>query len=125
MATCSQVCFPGESSILIENTMWYFMYWEPIGGLSSSSRILNATFTAIISFCIAFHQRSFKFSLAKAKASSTVMGTLIPNLCVILWYLLLTAVMILCLFLRHGLSTRRMEVHHLYPLLIFCNLNRV
>ena len=77
------------------------MYWEPIGGLSSSSsRILNATFTALISFCIAFHQRSFPSSLSKAKACSTVLGALIPNLCVILWYLLLTAAMILCLFFR-------------------------
>ena len=76
------------------------MYWEPIGGLSSTSRILNATFAALISFCIAFHQRSFPFSLSKAKASSTVLGTLIPNSCFILCYLLLTAAMILCLFFK-------------------------
>ena len=51
-------------------------------------------------FCIAFHQRSFPFSLSNARASSTVLGTLIPNLCVSLWYLLLTAAMILCLFFK-------------------------
>ena len=88
-----------KSSILIGNT-------KSIGGLSLSSRILNATFTALISFCIAFHQRSFPFSLSKANASSTVLSTLIPNLCVILWYLLLTAAMSLCLFFKTSV------VHH-------------
>ena len=76
------------------------MYWESIGGLSSSSRILNATFTTLISFCIAFHHRSFPFFLSKAKASSTGLGTFIPNLCVILWYLFLTATMILHHFFK-------------------------
>ena len=90
--------FLEKSSIFIENTMWHFIYWEPIGGLSSSSRILNATFTALISFCIAINHRSFQFSLSKAKASSTVLRTLIPNYCIILWHLLLTAAMILSLF---------------------------
>ena len=102
-------------SILIEKTMWHFLFWEPIGGLSSSSRILDATFTTLISFCIALYHRPFPFSLSNIKASSTVLGTLVPNFCVILGYLLLTAAMILCLYSRHGLSTRRMQVHHLYP----------
>ena len=96
----TRCAFLEKSSILIENTMWHFMYWEPTGGLSSLSRTLNATFTALLSFCIAFHQRSFPFSLSKVKASSTVLGTLIPNLCVILWYLLLTAAIILCLLFK-------------------------
>ena len=94
------------------------MYWEPIGGLSSSPRILNATFTELIRFCIAFLHRLFLFTLSKAKAASTVLGTLIPNLYIILRYLLLTAAMILCLFLRYWLSTRRMQGHHLIPLLL-------
>ena len=76
------------------------MFLEPIGGLSSSSRILNATFTTLISFCIALYHRPFPFSLSKIKASSTVLGTLVPNSFVILWYLLLTAAMILCLFFK-------------------------
>ena len=67
---------------------------------SSSARILNATFTVLISFCIAFNQRSFTFSLSTAKASSTVLCTLIPNLCVFLWYLLLTAARILSHFFK-------------------------
>ena len=90
--------FQETSSILIENTMWHFIYWKPIGGVSSSSRILNATFTELNSFCIAFHHRSFPFSLSNVTASSTVLGTLIPNLCVNLWYILLTAAVIHCLF---------------------------
>ena len=108
--------FLEKSSILIENTMWHFMYWEPIGGLSSSSRILNATFAALISFYIAFLQRSFPFSLSKVKASSTVLGTLIPNLCVILWYLLLTAAMILCLFFKTWVVHQENEVSSLIPI---------
>ena len=96
----TRYAFLEKSSILIENTMWHLMYWGPIGSLSSSSRILNATFTALVSFCIAFHQRLFPFSLSKVKAFSTLLGTLIPNLCVILWYLLLTAAMILCIIFK-------------------------
>ena len=37
----TRCAFLEKSSILTENTMWHFMYWEPIGGLSTSSRILN------------------------------------------------------------------------------------
>ena len=79
-------------------------------------RILNATFTVLISFCIAFHQRSFPFSLSKAKAFYTVLGNLIPNLCVTLWYLLLTAAMILCLFFNTWVVHQENAVSSLIPI---------
>ena len=58
----------------------------------------NSNCTHLLLYC--FHHRSFPFSLSKVRASSTVFGMLIPNLCVILWYFLLTAAMILCLVFK-------------------------
>ena len=75
-------------------------------------------FTVLISFCIAIHQRSFPFSLSKVKASSTVLGTLIPKLVCHLMVSFVECCYDSLSFLRHGLSTRRMQVHHLYPLLL-------
>ena len=119
--------FLEKFSIFFEKTMWHFMSWKPIGSLSSSSKILNATFTALISFCIALHHRTFPISLSKIKVSSTAFGTLVPNLCVILWYLSLTAAMILCLFF-HDMGCPPGEcrfITYTHCLCIFSNFNRV
>ena len=61
--------FLEKFSILIENIMSHFMYWEPTGGLLSSSRILNATFTALIFFVLPSTIVHSHFHCAKPRLS--------------------------------------------------------
>ena len=62
--------------------------------------ILNATFTALIFFCIGFHQRSFPFFLVQSQGFLHSLGHLDPKLVCHLMVSFLTPAMILCLFFR-------------------------
>mmetsp|Transcript_33754 Transcript_33754/g.67002 ORF Transcript_33754/g.67002 Transcript_33754/m.67002 type:complete len:211 (+) Transcript_33754:74-706(+) len=84
-------------SIFISNIIWHFISVYPISALPfrtssilKSSLDSHATFTFRSSFSIARAQKSVPDSLSIWRASSAVCGSFIPNLCVVLQYLLFT-----------------------------------
>ena len=76
------------------------MHWCPTGSFEPSGSILNAILTSAISFAIASHHKVFPLASLILWALLTVFSISNPNLCVHLWYRLLTAVSICLLFDR-------------------------
>ena len=70
----------------MSNTIWQLTYWNQLGGFLPLGIIWNAFFTFPIFFCMASRQRVFPFFLSMVYASLTVLGSLRPNLCILLRY---------------------------------------
>ena len=68
-----------KPSILISNTMWHCTKWHPMGALSQSGSILNATLTFFTSFLVLQCQKVLLFLASRASAFSTVWGSSILN----------------------------------------------
>ena len=96
-----------KSSILISNTIWHCTNWWPMGTDFPSGNTLNATLTFSISLDIASAHKVLPFLASNARASSTVLGSSIPNLRLLFRYLvchLLMLAIILSLFLSTCLT---------------------
>ena len=88
------------SPIFMSNMTWQSTYWNP-GGIYIlfPSNISNAMWTLFISWRIVDHHKVSLLILSSFIASSTLLGIIIPNLCVRVQYLASTLAIVLVLFL--------------------------
>ena len=93
-----------------------YHYWEPIGGLSSSSKDLECYFqcTHFLLYCLP--PKVIPIFLVQSQGFLHSFGHLGPKFVCHLLVSLVDCCNDSLSFLRHGLSTRRMQAHHLYPL---------